>query len=180
MGARGPRPTPTPILKLRGSRLADLNRNEPQPREGLPDAPAWLEDEALDVWHQLVPQLDEMGVLTAIDGMALARYCTLWVQWVRAAMFVNRHGTTYPLKDGNGNIKCFAQFPEVAIVNKLSLALSRLEAEFGLTPSARTRINVPIRPLPIDAAMDAFFNGSNDWIETKRRLEDQAGETDAK
>jgi hypothetical protein len=28
------------------------------------------------------------------------------------------------------------------------LALSRLEAEFGLTPSARTRINVPISGEP--------------------------------
>ncbi|MBX3324091.1 MAG: P27 family phage terminase small subunit [Phycisphaeraceae bacterium] len=158
------------VRELRRVRASDL-RPSPRNWRTHPKAQQDVLRGVLDV--------DEMGVLTAIDGMALARYCTLWVQWVRAAMFVNRHGTTYPLKDGNGNIKCFAQFPEVAIVNKLSLALSRLEAEFGLTPSARTRINVPIRPLPIDAAMDAFFNGSNDWIETKRRLEDQAGETDA-
>ncbi len=150
MGKRGPRPTPTAELELRGSRQAAINKknNEPQPELGAPDPPAWLEGEGLEVWNELAPQLVEMGVFTKVDGLAFARYCVLWAQWVKATMFVQKHGTTYPLKDGNGKIKCFAQFPEVAVMNKTSLTLSRLEAEFGLTPSARTRISVQVKPAP--------------------------------
>lgn len=148
MGRRGPRPTPTKVLELRGSKRAKLNRGEPKPGPGVPEAPSWLDDESRAVWEQLVPQLEEMAVLSKIDALALARYCVLWTQWVKATKFVQRHGPTYPLKDGNGRVKCFAQFPEVALMHKLSTALSRLEAEFGLTPSARTRINVPITPGP--------------------------------
>ncbi|MBX3322435.1 MAG: phage terminase small subunit P27 family [Phycisphaeraceae bacterium] len=181
MGTRGPRPTPTPILELRGSKRARLNRDEPQPEAGIPEPPTWLEDEALQVWHQLLPQLDEMGVLTRIDGLALARYCTLWTHWVRATMFVNRHGTTYPLKDGNGRVKCFAQFPEVAIMHKLSLTLTRLEQEFGLTPSARARINVPIRPAPRHDEISVFFEGVDAWTEAttaRKRDVDEASDAE--
>lgn len=151
MGKRGPRPTPTAELELRGSRQAKINRKngEPQPDPGAPDPPEWLEGEGLAVWDELAPQLEEMGVFTKVDGLAFARYCVLWAQWVKAIMFIQQHGTTYPLKDGNGKIKCFAQFPEVAVMNKTSMTLSRLEAEFGLTPSARTRISVTVAPSPV-------------------------------
>ena len=36
--------------------------------------------------------------------------------------------------------------PQVSIANKLALALTRLEQEFGLTPSARARIDVKVEP----------------------------------
>ncbi len=72
----------------------------------------------------------------------------MWVEWRTALAFVRKHGSTYPIKDGNGKVKALGQFPQVAQIHKLSLALSRLEAEFGLTPSARTRINVPISGEP--------------------------------
>ena len=47
--------------------------------------------------------------------------------------------------DGNGRIKCMAQFPQVSIAHKLGMLLTRMEAEFGMTPSARTRIEVTER-----------------------------------
>jgi phage terminase small subunit len=34
-------------------------------------------------------------------------------------------------------------FPQVATANKLGMLLTKLEQEFGMTPSARTRIEVP-------------------------------------
>lgn len=44
------------------------------------------------------------------------------------------------------------QWPQVAIANKLAQQLTRLEQEFGMTPSARSRIQVsnpePARPSP--------------------------------
>ncbi|QKK10165.1 MAG: phage terminase small subunit P27 family [Planctomycetota bacterium] len=93
-----------------------------------------------------MPRLEQMGVLSVVDGNAIARYVELWVEWQTALAFVRKHGSTYPIKDGNGKVKSLGQFPQVASVHKLSLALSRLEAEFGLTPSARSRINVTLRP----------------------------------
>jgi hypothetical protein len=42
MGKRGPPPTPTPILQLRGSWRGKLNRDEPQPEPVAPEKPSWL------------------------------------------------------------------------------------------------------------------------------------------
>ena len=63
MGRRGPPPTPTPMLKLRGSWRADVNRAEPQPEMGKPKCPDWIDVYAKAAWKQLVPQLEQMGVL---------------------------------------------------------------------------------------------------------------------
>lgn len=148
MGLRGPRPTPTEVLRLRGSPRADRNPGEPQPERQPPPKPAWLGDEASEVWDEMVPKLMGLRVLTAIDGNALARYCEHFVQWKKAAAFVRQHGVSYPIRDGNGKVKALGQFPEVALMHKASATLARLEAEFGLTPSSRTRISVEPEPLP--------------------------------
>ncbi len=63
----------------------------------------------------------------------------------------------YPLKDDNGKTKCFQEWPQAAIANELAIQLTRLEQEFGMTPSARTRIQVNVRPRPIDANKAKFF-----------------------
>jgi P27 family predicted phage terminase small subunit len=55
-------------------------------------------------------------------------------------LFLAKNGSVYPLKDEQGKLKCLVQVPQVAIAHKLGMALSRLEAEFGMTPSARSRI----------------------------------------
>jgi len=144
MGRRGPAPTPTPILKLRGSKRVTRKREagEVCGPEGTPDRPDWLDDDAAKVWDHLVPMLDGMGVLTRIDGNALARYCRLWTRWRKAEAFIDDRGEMYPLKDDNGKVKCFAQWPQVAMASKLALQLTRLEQEFGMTPSARARIQL--------------------------------------
>lgn len=98
------------------------------------------------MWEELLPLLLETRILTKIDGNALGRYCLLWSRWRQAEDFIRRFGTTYPIKDGRGNIKCFAQFPQVSIAHRLALLLGKLEQEFGLTPSSRSR--VVITPVP--------------------------------
>ena len=140
MGQRGPKPIPTAILKLRGTARADRTRNEPTPGPGVPRCPSWLDEQAKNAWRQLVPELVAMRVLAAVDRNALARYCTLWSRWKTAELFLQKHGSVYTLKDDQGAVRCVQQFPQVAIAHRLALALSRLEAEFGLTPSARARI----------------------------------------
>ncbi len=144
MGKRGPKPTPTAVLKLRGSTLVTARREaaEVQGPAGTPDPPDWLDDEARETWDRLVPMLEGMGVLTRIDGHALARYCRLWSRWRRAEAFIEEKGEMYPLRDDAGKVKYFQQWPQVAVANKLAQQLTRLEGEFGMTPSARSRIQL--------------------------------------
>ncbi len=121
--------------------------------------PAWLDDDAKRAWRRLIPLLEQMNVLTRIDGNALARYCQLWSRWKRAELFIQKHGDTYPIKDEKGKIRCLQQFPQVAIANKLAQQLTRLEQEFGLTPSARSRIT-QVSGRPLDLRSEAERNNS--------------------
>ncbi|MEZ6235081.1 MAG: phage terminase small subunit P27 family [Phycisphaerales bacterium] len=90
----------------------------------------------------MAPDLAATGLLTRLDANALSRYCTMWARWRKAEAFIAQHGEVYTLKDSKGNARCVMQFPQVAIAHRLSLALTRLESEFGMTPSGRSRIHV--------------------------------------
>jgi len=120
----------------------DRQAREVQAPHGRPKCPTWLDEEAKAAWRQVVPMLEGMGVLTKADGNALARYCRIWSRWRKAEDFIDEHGLVYPLKDDDGNVKCVQQWPQVSIANKLAQQLTRLEGEFGLTPSARARLQL--------------------------------------
>ena len=159
MGRRGPAPTPTAILKLRGSPRATRRdrKDEPPGPPGRPDRPVWLDDQAREMWDHLVPLLEVMRVLTRIDGNALARYCRLWARWRKAESFIDSKGEMYPLKDNQGGVKCFVQWPQVGIANKLAQQLTRLEQEFGMTPAARARVHVEQRSQLPPSRKSRFF-----------------------
>src|SRR5262245_41406409 len=143
MPRRGPSPQPTAFKLLRGNPgKRRLNRREPQPAKELPRCPAWLDEEGKRVWKQIVPQLAAMGVIGTIDTQAIVRYCQLWVRWRRAEEFLSKHGDVFAIKDEEGKIKYLQQFPQAGIANQLAMQLMRLEQEFGMTASSRTRLHV--------------------------------------
>jgi P27 family predicted phage terminase small subunit len=140
MGRRGPAPSPTAVLKLRGTFRKDRQSDSIRADDGAPTCPDWISDEAKHAWRYILPKLERMGVLSRIDRNALTRYCQLWGRWKQAELFIAKHGDTYPIKDESGKIKCLQQFPQVSIAHQLAAQLTRLEQEFGMTPSARSRI----------------------------------------
>ena len=160
MGRRGPAPTPTGILKLRGSTLVTKRRQKSEAKgpAGKPRCPDWLDEHGKAMWRQLVPLLDAMRVLTRIDGNALARYCRLWSRWRKAEAFIDEKGEMYPLRDERGQVKYFQQWPQVAIAHKLALQLSRLEQELGMTPAARTRLQVSRPAQGKPSAISHYFD----------------------
>ena len=102
--------------------------------------------------------LESMRVLTKIDSNALARYCRTWSRWRKCEAFIEKNGVSYPLRDPDGKIRYLQTWPEVSICNKLAQQLTRLEQEFGLTPSARSRIQVSNpEPVAIDPKVAKFF-----------------------
>jgi P27 family predicted phage terminase small subunit len=139
---------------------------EPKGPPGTPKCPSWLDKDAKAAWRQIVPMLEQMGVLTRIDVNALARYCRLWSRWRRAEKFIEEKGEVYTLRDEKGNVRCVQQFPQVGIANKLAQQLTRLEQEFGMTPSARTRIQITPVAQP-SSKKNWYLTG--DGVLTRRR-----------
>lgn len=152
MGLRGPAPVPTSLLDARGSWRAKINPGEPKPERGKPTCPKSLNKAAREIWRRLTTMLDDLGLLTKIDGFQIERYCTYFVRWRECEAFIAKNGITYTLKadeatryigrlPNNGDfIAGFAEYPHVKESHRLDTALKQIEASFGLTPSARARL----------------------------------------
>jgi P27 family predicted phage terminase small subunit len=119
-----------------------LNAREPQPRTGTPHCPEWLDEEARRVWKRLIPELRAMQVLTIVDADVLSMYCHTYSRWRAAEEFISKHGLVYPIRDDKGGVRCMQQWPQVSIARNLLLVLRSYQQEFGLTPAARSRIQV--------------------------------------
>jgi len=135
---RGRKPKPTNLKLLEGTFRPDrANKNEPKPDPGIPDPPECLSPVALEKWKRITPELESLGLLTQIDGDALARYCQHYAIWVEAVGNVQEIGLVVKSKKGNP-----IQNPYLGIANRANDILAKLESEFGMTPSSRTRIGV--------------------------------------
>lgn len=144
MGDRGPAPTPAAILKMRGSWRAKGRTGGIQPKTEIPLCPKWINNRARQAWKYIVPILNSLKVTTKLDRGAITRYCTTYAHWQECEEFLDKHGKAYTVKNPDGTPKGVEVFPQVAMAQKYSEILGKLEQQFGLTPSARTRIQVGV------------------------------------
>lgn len=132
----GRKPKPTAVKKLEGNPgKRKLNTREPMPDKGMPDCPKWLLPDAKEEWNRLCEKLNQMGVLTDIDRAAFAAYCQSYARWKEAQEHINSEGATYETEKGMQRPN-----PYVAICNTEQRLMMSAASEFGLTPSARSRI----------------------------------------
>jgi len=144
---RGRRPEPTRLKLLRGNpgkRKLDPNEVAPAPAATL-QPPAWLDAEAIVEWNRLAPILHRLGLLTEIDTDALATYCQTWARWREADAQIRRYGMVIKGKGGYPVIS-----PFVAVANRAMAHMRSFLIEFGMTPSARTRVKTDPGPKPDD------------------------------
>lgn len=138
----GKRPTPTNILKLRGSWRAKTRTKEPTPKIIKLLAPEFLKAREKDLFNSMSEKLYAVGILTEIDSAALVRYCTILGRWMDAELQLAAGAPTHiALKDENDKVRNFMPTPPYMVANKTNEQLSKLEAEFGLTPASRPRLH---------------------------------------
>ena len=132
----GRKPKPTALKELAGNpRKRTLTKRDPKPPRGPLDPPAHLCRAASDKWHELAKTFDQLGLLTTIDRTAFECYCETWARWVKAKRIVATKGLTY--ETGNGLIR---KRPEVQIAAECERLMRQYAAEFGATPSSRSRV----------------------------------------
>jgi len=136
MGLRGPAPKPTSLVILEGNRgRRPINDREPKPLAVRPKCPTYLDEAGQKEWKRLIPILLRMRILTEADGIALANLCQAYSTMTKAQEQLNKAGILYKTKSGY-----IQQSPLLGIVNSQIEIINRLCREFGLTPSARSRI----------------------------------------
>jgi P27 family predicted phage terminase small subunit len=96
-------------------------------------------------WRRIAPLLAETGLLTAIDRAALAGYCQAYGRWVEAERALETHGTLVRSASGFPVVS-----PYLRIADRAMRQMHSLLVEFGMTPSARSRIKAGEPPQGTD------------------------------
>lgn len=140
----GRKPKPTAMKLVSGNPgRRELNADEPRLDLSQPSPPPFLSDDAKVEWGRLVGALFQAGLMTEADRGALAAYCQAYGRWAQAerslAAMADRDPINHGLmiKTSNGNA---IQNPLVGIANKAYADVVKIAAEFGMTPSARSRV----------------------------------------
>ena len=139
---RGRKPTPTRLKLLRGEkRPSRLNKNEPKPDPAIPDCPDQLDDVSRREWKRVAAELYKLGLLTPLDRAALAVYCSSWALWRGACEELKTGSAVINVRDTNGNLRPRTS-PWVAVRDSAAKRMLEAAREFGMSPSARSRISV--------------------------------------
>lgn len=157
MGIRGAKPTPTNIKLLTGNPgKRALNKAEPRPKPVIPTPPPHMCGDAKTEWKRVCGELSALGLLSNLDRAALAAYSQAYGRWVKAEralakMQNDADGLIIQTRSGN-----MIQNPLVGVANKAMADMMKYALEFGMTPSARTRINAEAQES--DDPADEFLN----------------------
>lgn len=143
MGLRGPQPTPTRILQLRGTYRKDRHgdpADQPQLEEleALPPPPGFFDTVAAFEWDRIGHELVAKRVLCKADLAAFTGYCCSVSRAVNADRAVMKLGSTMVTPQGFEMAR-----PEVAIAKQAWSEVNKFAREFGITPSSRSRVRVP-------------------------------------
>ncbi len=137
---RGPRPEPTAIKEMKGNPgKRALNDAEPQPSKvfSLPVPPESLGDAGTRLWKELGAELVRTGLLTFADLPMFEALCLNYDLMLAARVEIAQKGML--VHGARGKVRN----PAIAAFSAATSAIKTLGAEFGMSPSARSRIKVP-------------------------------------
>ena len=145
MGKRATKPTKLKIIEGNAGKR-DLPDNEPKPIPKVPTCPDTLADDAKDVWIELAPKIERIGLLTETDGDAFANLCVIISRLRTIRQRIQEEGTLVAakVKIMHTGEEVFEFTPSAwAVMEKQYMKDFRAYAgEFGLTPRGRVGLTV--------------------------------------
>jgi P27 family predicted phage terminase small subunit len=132
---KGRKPTPKPILKIRGSKIRERHRKSLTVPPGSAPSPAWLCDIGRAEWDRVSPMLEASKVMSPRYQQSLAAYCDSFADMVKADEELRANGATF--MDDKGRI---SNHPAWNRKRDARASMLRFAAEFGLTASAASRV----------------------------------------
>lgn len=142
-------------------------------KAGIPRCPDHLDHVARKEWRRLVRPLFEAGIVTVADRAALAAYCQCYSQWAEAVGKLRE--TPKLIRTPSGYVQ---QSPWIGIANKQLELMGRYMTELGLSPVARSRLDMPADSThePITRIELVAVSKDDDGNLVKRPLNDRTRE----
>ena len=159
MAKTGTKPQPTKLKRLRGNPGGrPLNEREPQPK-GKAKKPRGLtrsNPQLSKQWDRFGKPLEDLGLLTNLDAGAFRLMIQHYQFALEAAAIVNAEGM---MIEGHRGVR--AKNPAMQLFKDNSNSFRRFAEQFGMMPSARTRLETdPMEPL--DSLADILFAAVDD------------------
>lgn len=129
--------------------------------------PKGLSKAAAAEWRSILPELRQLGVLSRIDGKALAAYCHAFARWMEAEREAKRLGIVveepivhYDRESGEPEVVGYRykKNPAVTISETAMKIMKSFLVEFGMTPAARSRVRIE-KPADADP-LEQFLKGA--------------------
>tara|TARA_R100001463_G_scaffold97765_3_gene152281 strand:- start:2904 stop:3383 length:480 start_codon:yes stop_codon:yes gene_type:complete len=156
---KGRKKIPTEIKKARGTlRKSRETENQMQVKkiDGLPIAPNWLSEIGREQFDIVVKQLNDLEMLFEIDLQLIVAYSNSMALHIESEQELRRVGRVMVYRNDEGQPK-HSQIVPLQTVSKQALDQAlKIAVQFGLTPSARTKISQP--KLEIKDNEFNFFN----------------------
>jgi P27 family predicted phage terminase small subunit len=146
MGQRGPKPLPDNVHALRGNpskkSLGELIGGV-HPVIEIPNCPAHLIPEAKKEYKRITAELKVLGLISKIDRAAICGYCSSWAEVVYCETKITEKNNSDP-KGQAGFIGVTPNGYEqmsvwVQVRNRAYDRMMRFAAEFGMSPSSRSK-----------------------------------------
>lgn len=144
MSNAGRPPVPSWLKQLRGTQQPGDGADEPHPDDALyipPPGELANRPVAKEFWEVHLPLLVKNRMVTEVDMTAFALMCVCFEEMIEAENELKEKGKV--LKTENGYL---VQSPYVSIAQQRRKEFAEYLREFGLTPSARTRLRIQIIP----------------------------------
>lgn len=106
-----------------------------------PDMPSDMPEEAKAVWRRVVPELEKINLLVALDADALEAYCRDVAEWRRIQRLAE-------IEDDPASVKQLQ-----SVVTSLASRIKVTQRNFGLSPEARSKLRIGTQR-PIETASD--------------------------
>lgn len=141
----GRKPKPSALRLVMGNPgKRAMNKKEAKIDTAEPTPPEFLNTDAKVEWGRVVGTLYRAGLMTELDRSVLAAYCQAYGRWAQAERALSRmadkdeYNQALMIQTHNGTA---IQNPLVGTANKAKSDMVRYAAEFGMSPSARSRVS---------------------------------------
>jgi P27 family predicted phage terminase small subunit len=152
MSAKGGRPPKPSALKPPGlAGVPTSISSETRPEDLL--VPAGMPREAIALWKDLLPELVAANVFERVDRSALKAMCMQWARVEMARRVLATEGLF-----ARGSMGQLVEHPALGIEAKSSALFLRFAEQFGMTASARARLDMDERM------------GRNPGVEMERKI----------
>jgi len=152
---KGRPPKPTRLKQLAGTdqpcRLLP-NEMEVARLVNIPSPPMQLSEQGLIEWEIITGELHSKKMLHLVDLSIIAAYCNEMALYIETEKILLLNGRIDEFYNDEGMLIRRQGKPEQKIAKDSLATALKIAAQFGLTPSARTRISMPaqgIKPLEI-------------------------------